>query len=374
MDKRLLALGGIIGFVALAHYFVIDFPNSFQKVFDEQYYIQPALNMLNGTRFTTAMGEASNLEHPFLAKAFIALGILAFGNDATGWRIASILCGLGCIPLVYVISKKSLFATALFSLDSLIFAQSSLGVLDIPMLFFLLLGFALYFRKSYWLTGIAFALALLCKETAVLGIAALLIYHVVYSKEKAKGLGYILLPTFIGALVGLQIFDSLFTNFPSALNQMAYILTYASGLKGHSWCMWAVACTNGPYLNPLNWITAYYPPGYWVFYFHGVSIGWRGIATLPVIWVGIAALIIKRKDLQLRFPMIWFAVTYLPYIPIWLTGRNTYPFYFIPAIPALCIAAASLHPKLASMDFTRLYQAALLLAALLWFFATYPLL
>ena len=38
--------------------------------------------------------------------------------------------------------------------------------------------------------------------------------------------------------------------------------------------------------------------------------------------------------------LVWFIWTYLPYLVIFFTGRVTYPFYVIPAIPAMAMGAA----------------------------------
>ena len=72
----------IIAITIMMHLLIISFPID-EEVFDEAYYIPAALDILEG--------EPSNLEHPFLGKAWIALGIGIFGNNFFGWRFITIL-------------------------------------------------------------------------------------------------------------------------------------------------------------------------------------------------------------------------------------------------------------------------------------------
>ena len=40
------------------------------------------------------------------------------------------------------------------------------------------------------------------------------------------------------------------------------------------------------------------------------------------------------------FLSVWFLWSYVPYLALWAYGRVTYPFYLLPAVPALSIGAS----------------------------------
>ena len=76
---------GLLVLVILAlHFSTIMQPN--EPVFDEQFYVTDARNILQGVGSVRA-------EHPPLGKLFIALGIFLFGDNPFGWRFFSVLFG-----------------------------------------------------------------------------------------------------------------------------------------------------------------------------------------------------------------------------------------------------------------------------------------
>jgi len=69
------------------------------------------------------------------------------------------------------------------------------------------------------------------------------------------------------------------------------------------------------------------------------------------------------------FALMWFAITYFPYFLVFYYGRVTYPFYILPAIPAMAIGCAYL---LTRSWFSRDVAYILLGGVFLWFFLYYP--
>ena len=94
--------------------------------------------------------------HPPLGKYFIAGGILLFGNNTFGWRIASALCGAIGIVIAYQIgltlTKRriiGILTAGLLLLDGLYFVYSRMGLIDIfvtVIMMSALLAFAGYLR------------------------------------------------------------------------------------------------------------------------------------------------------------------------------------------------------------------------------------
>jgi len=69
------------------------------------------------------------------------------------------------------------------------------------------------------------------------------------------------------------------------------------------------------------------------------------------------------------FALLWFVMTYFPYFALYYYGRVTYPFYLVPAMPAIAIGSAFV---LSRKWFPREVAYILLGGVFLWFFLYYP--
>lgn len=162
------------------HLFAISFPRD-AKVFDEAYYVPAALDLINL--------KVSNIEHPFLGKAWIALGILLFGDNWFGWRIISVIFGTLTLFVFYKLTLRFLpktlaaYATLLLAFENMFFVHSSLALLETSSIFFAILGFYLYFSKKYYWTAISLGLSALSKETGVLFLLTIIIYHLIATRR-----------------------------------------------------------------------------------------------------------------------------------------------------------------------------------------------
>lgn len=132
--------------ISLAIHFAIIF-NPPKVVFDEVHYVSDARTII--TEHAT-----NRLEHPPLAKLIITAGMVIFGDNPFGWRIFSILFGVTNILLLYLICRRlkmsrlaSNFAIFLVAFENLNFVQSSVAMLDVFSLTFMLLSFWLYLRE-----------------------------------------------------------------------------------------------------------------------------------------------------------------------------------------------------------------------------------
>lgn len=138
-------------------------------VFDEVYFVDFARKYLSGTEFFDI--------HPPLGKLIIALGIKIFGDTQFGWRITSVIFGTALIPLGYFAAKElggkivGLFTVVILSLDGMLLAYSRLGLLDILLAFFIILGFYLFLKFCN-----SKKLGFLISAGLVLGLAASIKY------------------------------------------------------------------------------------------------------------------------------------------------------------------------------------------------------
>ena len=159
-------LAGLLRFWNLAH------PG--QIVFDETYYVKDSASLLHyGYERSWPEGADASFEagapvapsdkgsyvvHPPLGKWMIALGMWLFGADSPwGWRFSSALFGtLSVAVLIWVgwmlfrsVTLASI-AGLLMAVDGLHLVQSRLALLDIFLMFWLLLAFALLLADRQW--------------------------------------------------------------------------------------------------------------------------------------------------------------------------------------------------------------------------------
>lgn len=123
--------------------------------------------------------------HPPLAKYTQAASIMLFGETSFGWRLSSVIFGVGVVWLTYRLAtavfdneEVGLLAAGLASLDGLLLVQSRIAMNDIHVTFFILLTLFVYWRyrlhgltttfkndtfKKLLLVGVAAGLAMASK-------------------------------------------------------------------------------------------------------------------------------------------------------------------------------------------------------------------
>lgn len=428
-------IGHLLIILFALHLFALSFPsdtsNGGGMVFDEAYYVPASLDLLHGI--------ASNLEHPFFGKFWGSLGIGIFGNNFFGWRIFYAVIGVLAVWIMYELARvffskeKALFAAAMLGFENLFFIHTSLLLLEGPPILFALLGFLLYFRKRYYLSGIAFGLCILSKETGVFFLGALLLYHIWahWDRKMIRRLqSWKKLLTFVVIVllvVGMPLwaYDSLYQPFRQTtesvtvqvvvsqpgnvtttttrtstqhsgpvsepIQNFLYYFRYQSSLKGcgtvNAWnCYpwnWVLPFNVSPLQYFVNTVTlkttaangttttAEYHP-----------IDWQGVGNLVVwysIWlvVPIAALNVARKRAG-RADVLALSTILATYGPLFylslVTTRVEYAFYFIYTDVglALGIPVAVSYIARGSQRYERLLMAGWLIATLAFFVMFFP--
>ena len=408
--------------IFLLHVYTINLPpttdcydttkQAFGCIMDEVYYVPAAQSLLAGKQ-CQPYADACNLEHPYLAKALIAVGIELFGLTDFGWRILPTILGTLSIPLLftitYMLSRKmrlAYFASLLLAFDTLFFVHSGAALIDVPTTFFAMAGFLVYlYGRGFWkfdnliLSGLILALAGLSKETAVFLFAALLTYHTAFFRGGVKAWAYslakIAIPAGIVFIVGLQVYDSLYTqpSLPTFFQHMQFMLKYGASLTGPGWTDDLLKS----FITPLNWLTYYTPIAYLVTHVTVssaqsnivyVGVGYFGVTNMMMVWMVFfwVPLVVNRwarggekarspaaeseGDLKAGvFALVWFLWGYLPYVGLWLYGRVTYPFYILPAVPALALGTAYFTTR---EWFSSRLATVYLVANFAWFFWYFP--
>ena len=115
--------------------------------FDEIYHARTAYEFLHGL-------TSYENTHPPLGKILIALGVVLFGMNPFGWRIAGTFFGILMVPVVYLFARRlskgtllSALACVLFAFDFMHFTQTRIATIDVYVTFFVILMY--YFIHRY---------------------------------------------------------------------------------------------------------------------------------------------------------------------------------------------------------------------------------
>ena len=292
--------------------------------------------------------------------------IYLFHDDAFGWRFFSVIFGTACIPVFFFICRRlkmsaniSLLATFLFALDDMYFVHSSLALLDIYMLFFMLLGILFYLQKGYLLSGMTFAISALCKTTGVFGFIAVLLHWLIFRQDKPlwKSILKMFASIFAAAITYLS-FDILFEYFIQGklVDPIRRSIDMLKANAANVFTVPPLSISSRPWEWVLPWKIIVYAYGAAPEPQYISFISW----TIQLLIIPIFIYLCIKSKIYLRFKpkiqfvfepqkgnpvaqfaLIWFIISYLTWIPLTLiTNRVTYVFYFLPTTGAMCIGIA----------------------------------
>lgn len=331
-DRPKLWLVLLIGMVALLHFSLIMTPGEY--VFDEKWYVEDALKILEG--------KGSFIpQHPPLGRLIIAGGIAVFGDNPFGWRVFPVLSGIAGLVLMYLVcrelglpEKLSLLAGLLFATENLSFIQSSIAMLDVFSLSFMLAAFLAYLKGRHAASGVLIGLSMLAKFTGILALAVIGLHWLITCRKQKLKFGVSLAAAFVVYFAGL--FMLLWCIWGKFLNPFIETVTM---LKINSWSTFGVISSD-MLTRPWQWLLGYEIITYWPepHYMAMISSSVWALVIPAMIYMLFMA---KRGNRAALFSLAWFAGTYLVWIPISLiTDRTSYVFYFYPAVGACCIAIA----------------------------------
>lgn len=139
-----------------------------KPVFDEVYYTEAA-------RTLARLNAPYNIEHPLLAKTFMAAGILIFGDNPLGWRFFSTLAGAVVIMAVFALGwqllgriRPALYAALFVLMNFTVYIQARIAMLDGYMAAFVMVAIVTMIaaarapagRSRLWLIASAILLGL----------------------------------------------------------------------------------------------------------------------------------------------------------------------------------------------------------------------
>lgn len=185
-----LTFFAIIGFI----FRVINVDKPFDPVFDEGYYIRNTLDLIkHGVEFNATAKSYWLVVHPPFGKWMLAPGIMIFGDNSFGWRIAAVFWGSLSIVIIGLIAKElfnnlliTSFTAFFMAFDGVAFLSSRTGILEAPLVFNSLLA-TLFFIKALKnqkflpLFGLFMGFALAVKWNALYQLVALVFFYILYT-------------------------------------------------------------------------------------------------------------------------------------------------------------------------------------------------
>jgi dolichyl-phosphate-mannose-protein mannosyltransferase len=376
-------------------------------VFDESYYAHDACVFVKPASVCGGIGEAFSEEHPLLGKWIVAAGIKLFGYEPFGWRIMPVLAGTAAIALTFLLAWRLLrstvaatLAAGLLAVDGMHFVLSRVAMLDVFVTTFSLATLLFVtvdrdrgrdrdrLRDRPWLVaaGIAGGAAISTKWSGVpfLAMAAVLVF--VWDRrarrhhESRSGSAIVptIMPKIVAALVvvPLAIYAA---SFAGRLDGRVLALPWDHG----SW-IWAFLRRQGHMLSfhvDLRGASSVRSPAWsWPllrrpvpFTFEVDAGRYREILALgnPVVWWAgaLATVVCAARWLRARggpegVVLAGVAAGYVWWLPVTSSRSFSFLFYFLPAVPFLCVAVALVAQRTWGSVIGRTGTAVIVLAAL----------
>ena len=346
----------ILIFSLITRLWNLSYPPNFY--FDEVYNAFTTLEFVKGNKaayewFHTSpiAGTAYGWTHPPLAKLLGAVGILIFGPNAFGWRIANALIGVGVIYLIYLISlhllrskRYALLAATFASLDGLLLTSSRINMNDIVAVLFVLLSFLAFIsyqlrptRYALFRFGLILGLLIATKWTglyalAVFGIWLGLQHLFNFKRLVLLGTSLVLISAAVYLLSYSQYFflGGTWANFVELQKQMWWYNTRLTATHTYqsSWWTWPIM------LRPVWYFVDYAGTKIANIYGMGNPILW---------WLGIPALLYTLySSLKTRSWRLWLVIC--GFLAFWLpwarAPRIMFLYHYLPSVPFLYIALA----------------------------------
>ncbi len=321
--------------VTLAMHFAI-ITNPSDTVLDEIHYVKDA-------RVIIADNETERPEHPPLGKLILVAGFKIFGDNSWGWRFFPILIGTGTIILFYFICRRldmsqtaTNIATFLLAFENMTFTHSQITMLDIYLLGFMMLTFFFYVSRKYISAGIALGLTGLTKLTGAMA-APVLFVHWLFSRKQGHSKWFALTVVFtVIAFVELMVLLDFaivkeFTGFLDPVQRIRDMLSLTGSLTFEN-------VTHPALTRPWEWVLAYLPMALYISPIHyNSAVSFDVWALIIPTFLYMVWLSIRRNEAGL-FGASWFLGIYLLWIPLSIiTDRSSYPYYFLPAVGAICL-------------------------------------
>ncbi|MDQ3008229.1 MAG: phospholipid carrier-dependent glycosyltransferase [bacterium] len=332
--------------------------------------------------------------HPPLAKYTQAASMLAFGENAFGWRFSSAVFGTLVILMTYLLAKSlfknealALGAAGLASLDGLLLVQSRIAMNDIHVTFFILLTLWCYLEyrarafSTKWLvlTGLSAGLAISSKWSGAFVIGIVAVFEGVrLLRQKPLQLSrslivqtafsLFILPVLLYVLSYSHMFiqgKTLVCNEETPIQGECYYErftwrdnTWFEGYVSHFvelhhqiwYYQTHLEATHGYQSRPGQWLLNLRPVWYHVEYAESGKIANIYAFGNPLLfWFGVVAVIMTilyllehlKHRTEAKWPLTFLLASYLAVWTPWqLSPRIMFFYHYTPAVPLLSIILA----------------------------------
>lgn len=373
-------------------------------VYDEVYHAYTAAQLAAGNAdayvwYThvpaTDKGVAYEWTHPAFAKLAMQAGILLFGDNSFGWRIASAVFGAAGVGMLYALGcllfdqTVGLLAAGLLLFDGMWFVQSRTAMNDVFVVFFILLAyyaFAFYLGSSdskrwlpLWLTGIALGFGIAAKWSALysfgmMGAIAAVRETALYFGRKGASPGPSLL-VLMGSFVVL----------PLAIYVGSYVQFFAMGHTLAEWRelqrqMWEyhtnLKATHTWQSSAWSWPLMITPVWYYVDYQKDTVANIWAIGNPLIWWAFLPAIVVaalrwrdgRYRSVGLGLVLLGFVGQWLPWF---FSPRISFLYHMLPSMPFGCLAIAYTLGQLSKQRRLVASYLAAVLIAFIFFFPQY---
>jgi dolichyl-phosphate-mannose-protein mannosyltransferase len=267
--------------------------------------------------------------------------IYVFDDNPWGWRFFPIIFGTAAIVIFYFLCRRlnlsptaSNIATFLLAFENLTFVQSSIAMLDVFYLAFMMAAFLLYVCRRYISSGIAIGLSGLSKLNGLLTLPVIGIHWIFSRRPRSWWFLLLILLAVISFVELMIVFDFAITRDFSSVSNPFHRITEMQSLSSSL----TFATVDHPAASHAwEWLVRYTPMAYWYMPHYTGAISFTIWVMIIPAFIYMLFRAIKGSDAAL-FGLSWFAATYLIWIPATLiTNRVTYIFYFYPTVGAICL-------------------------------------
>jgi len=270
-------------------------------------------------------------------------------------------------------TRLALLSSLLFFLEPLYAFFSRTAYPDIPMIFFALSAYAVFFSSyrlgpvdAYWLTGALLGLSVLSSESGIVFLFPLVVFHIAFGetgnrRSREKEIATVAAVEVAVSAVGLQLYDTIArTPFPTFLNQTAYMFNKLHLYPGSYGC--TGPCSPGA--GPFAWF-AFFLPNLSTIGLSGNSVLlWLVLLWVPLGFISVLRLNGSRVGTENRlfiFAALLFGSTFLQDVLLYLDGQMTWVWHFLPVVPSLALGGAYLLTRKDVPNWTRTVLLALLI-------------
>lgn len=345
----------IFTFAFISRFFRLDYPKTY--IFDEVYHAFTAEQILKWSPAAwewwnpPPTGFAYEWTHPPLAKEFMVISMMIFGDNSFAWRFFSALFGFCSIVIIYLIARKlfnrtvAIFSGAVASLSGLLLVMSRIAMNDSYFLFFSLLAIYLFLNKRNFLAGISLGFSIASKWTGFFAMGIIFVLWIIQNYKNiniGSMLKNVLILIFIPFILYLASYIPFFLqkHTPPGTN-FSNLQTFTELQQQMWWYHTTLKATHAYQSTPVQWVFDLRPVWLYVNY-QGNQIA--NIYTLDnpfVSWFGILSILWLIYELfkKFSFPKFFVAFSYLSFFIFWVhSPRVMFNYHYLASTAILSIA------------------------------------